>query len=181
MRQSRLRLMRKEIDVGILAGGRGDRMGKLVTETQKCMLPVDGQPILTYILDNLQQAFGSAYVVIATGYKSESVSEVYGNTYGKIKIVYAHSSERLETRKRLLLAEDLLQGPFLYLAGDVISKVDQLIKVAESYEREKGDNFLGSISAAVDHNPALSHAIITVQNGRAIEMIYPPTPTWKDG
>ncbi len=170
--------MEKEITAVILAGGRGARMGDLTRDQQKCMLPVNGKPILDHILDNLQEAFGSGRLIIATGHKSESVIKAYGSKYKNIDIEYVYSPEQLETRRRLLLTEDLIRGPFLYLSGDIISDPTQLMKVAESYEREKGRGLLGVISAATDHEPALSHAIITVENGHAVEMIYPPTSTW---
>lgn len=168
----------KEVTAVILAGGRGDRMGELTQDLQKCMLPVRGKPILGYVLDNIQEAFGSARIIIATGHKPESIREFYGNRYRNIDIEYVHNPERLETRKRLQLAQDLIKGPFLYLAGDVISDPAQLIKVVESYEKERGNGLMGVISAAIDHQPALNHALITVENGHAIEMLFPATPTW---
>lgn len=172
--------MGKEITAVVLAGGRGGRMGELTQNLQKCMLPVGGKPILSHILDNVQEAFGSARIIITTGHKPESIREFYGNKYRNIDIEYVHNPERLETRKRLQLAEDLIKGPFLYLAGDIIADPAQLIKVVESYEKERGNGLMGVISAATDHQPALNHALITVENGHAIEMIFPSTPTWND-
>lgn len=172
--------MNKEIEAVILAGGKGIRMGDLTTNQQKCLLPVEGKPVLGHILDNLQEAFGSVHLVIATGHKGEAIKEVYGNRYRNIDIEYVHNPERLETRRRLQLAEDLVRGPFLYLAGDVVADPNQLIRVAETYEKEKGSGLLGVISAATDHLPALSHAIITAQNGHAVEMIYPASDTWNN-
>jgi NDP-sugar pyrophosphorylase family protein len=170
--------MGKEVTAVVLAGGKGTRMGALTADQQKCLLPVEGKPILEHILDNLLEAFGSAHLIIATGHKGETIKETYGNKYRNIDIEYVHSPERLETRRRLQLAESLVRGPFLYLAGDVIANPNQLIRIAETYEREKGNGLLGVISAATDHQPALSHAIITTQNGHAVEMIYPPSDTW---
>jgi len=172
--------MNKETTAVILAGGRGERMGTLTQSQQKCMLPIDGKPLLSYILDNVHAAFGSAHLIIAIGYLGESVREYFKNQYGGISIDYVHSPERLETKKRLLLADDLIKGPFLYLAGYVISHPTQLIRVAESYEKDKSVGLLGVISGANDHLPALSHALITVENDRAIEMIFPATSTWND-
>lgn len=175
-----IKIMSKEITAVILAGGRGERMGTLTQLQQKCMFLIDGRPILSYILDNIQTAFGSAHSIIATGHQGESVKEYFKNQYGNISINYVHNPERLETKKRLLLADDLIKGPFLYLAGDVISQPTQFIKVAETYEKDVSENLLGAISAATDHLPALSHALITAENGRAVEMVYPATPIWND-
>ncbi len=172
--------MSKEITAVIIAGGMGARMGDLTSEQQKCMLPVDGKPILGYILDNLQEAFGSARVIVATGHCGETIKETYGSRYRNLDIEYVHSPERLETRRRLLLAEDLVDGPFLFLAGDIVADPAQFLTVAETYEKERGSGILGVISAAADHSPALSHAIITAKNGRAVELVYPPPETWTE-
>lgn len=176
-----IKIMSKEITAVILAGGRGERMGSLTQLQQKCMFLIDGKPILSYILDDIQTAFGSAHLIIATGHQGDSVREYFKNQYRNISINYVHNPERLETRKRLLLADDQIRGPFLYLAGDVISSPTQFIKVAETYEKDGSENLLGAISAATDHSPALSHALITAENGRAVEMVYPATPIWNDG
>ena len=65
----------REVSAVVLAGGRGARMGEATNEMQKCMLPVEGQPVLQHILDNVQLAFGSANIVIATGHQGASVRE----------------------------------------------------------------------------------------------------------
>lgn len=164
----------------ILAGGRGVRMGELTDDQQKCMLPVEGKPILGHIIDNLEEAFGEAKLVIATGYHDEQIREAFGNRRGPIDIEYVHNPERLETRKRLQLTEDLVKGPFLYMAGDVIVNPSQLTRVVERYRREKrlGNSPLGVITGATDHQPALSHALIEEKDGHATRMIYPPTASY---
>jgi len=171
----------KEITAVIIAGGRGSRMGDLTNDEQKCMLPVEGAPIMTHLLDNLVETFGSADLVIATGYRADSIVRAFGNRYRSVDIEYVHSSEQLETRRRLLLTADLVHNPFLYLAGDVISEPSLMKRVAEGFEREAGTGIIGVISAATDHKPALSHAIISVEGKHAVEMIYPSIPTWNEG
>lgn len=110
--------MGKEVDAVILAGGRGSRMNELTNSTQKCLLPFKGKPILLHILDTINDAFGSANVVIATGYKGEQIKELVGDRYGNTVVNYVHSSDLLETRRRLLLAKDMLNGSFLISPGD---------------------------------------------------------------
>ena len=177
--------MARQISAVILAGGAGKRMGGLSHGIQKCMLPIEGRPILAHIMENLLHAFGGAEVVIALGYKPDSVCDYFGSSYcdGRISIRYVYSSEQLETRRRLLLADKFLTGPFLYLAGDVISAPEQLLRVAESYHgyANSAVDVMGVISVAVDHSPAISHALVREQNNIATEMAYPPTEQWATG
>lgn len=65
--------MTKEQEVIILAGGQGSRLGELGRETQKCLLPIDGMPMLGHILDSLIDAFGSIDLKVAVSYKSDQV------------------------------------------------------------------------------------------------------------
>ncbi|CAN5291416.1 hypothetical protein BH10PAT2_BH10PAT2_2870 [soil metagenome] len=90
--------MNPEMNAVILAGGLGSRMGELTHENHKSLLEVDGKPILQWILDGLQSEFGSAKVVIATGYQGEKVKEAFGKSRGNLQIEYVHSPEHLEVR-----------------------------------------------------------------------------------
>lgn len=168
----------KEITAVILAGGRGARMGELTANAQKCMLPVEDRPILTHILDEVVDVFGSARLVIATGYQADSIVQNFGNRYRNIEIEYVHNPEHLETRRRLLSTEPFVHEPFLYLAGDVIANPKQMERVAQAYQSEKGNGVTGVISAATDHSPALTHALVSAEGGHAVEMVYPATANW---
>lgn len=171
--------MSKEITAVILAGGRGIRMGALTVDRQKCLLLVDGRLILEHVLHNLQLAFGSARVIIATGYKGESIRRTFGTSFGPLRIEYVGNTEPLETRRRLLLASPLIREPFLCLAGDVIAPPALLRDVVTLYSRIAPSGTLGVLAAAADHRPALSHSIITASNGYVTQLIYPPSHRWR--
>lgn len=165
-----------DLQVIILAGGKGIRMGSI--EKQKCMLLVDGVPILEHILRGIQRSFGSgAKVIIATGFKGKDVQSYFGTTYEGMKLIYVHDDEHLETKGRLLLAKELLTKPFLFLAGDVLTPDDVFLRVVNRYEEEqrsKKRKVIGVISGAVDHSPALTHAVLTVQDGYLQDIAHPP-------
>lgn len=169
--------MLKEIETIILAGGLGKRMNELTYEKPKPLLEVDGKPILSHIFDNIINAFGSAHAIVALGFRGEDIREFYGVSYGSINISYVHDPRSLETRKRLLLAKDNISSSFLFLAGDVLCHPEQLMKVAELQEKEQKFVF-GTISGATLHLPALTHAVITAEDKRAVEMVFPPPSEW---
>ena len=171
--------MGKEVDAVILAGGRGSRMGELTDSTQKCLLPFKDKPVLLHILDTISDAFGSANVIIATGYHGEDVKKIVGDQYRNIQIEYTNSPEQLETRRRLLLAKNLLKGPFLLTAGDIIYNPELLTQLATSYEANKVESIIGAISVSSLHKVAPTHALIAVSGGYVTEITYPPTTTWQ--
>jgi NDP-sugar pyrophosphorylase family protein len=168
----------KSIEVAILAGGRGQRMMELTKDKPKSLLEFKGKPILTHILDNIIEAFGSARVILATGYKGEQIEKMFGGKYRDIDISYVHDPRPLEIKKRLLSVKDKISCSFLFLATDVICDANELLKVAELQEKENKIMF-GTISGATDHQPALTHAIIKTNNDLAVDLEFPPSANWQ--
>lgn len=165
--------MSPELDVVILAGGEGKRMGERAKNIQKCMIPIENKPIIAYILDNVSSSFdSSARVVIATGYKSESITEYLGSKYKNIDIEYVHSPEKLEYRKRLLLAEDHLRGPFIVHSGDVVTRDSHMRELAETFFHDMGVK--GVVSGASEEFRAPTHALIITNESKLVQIIYPP-------
>src|SRR5882762_1134072 len=58
----------------ILAGGRGTRLGSLVDDLPKPMLPVDGRPFLEHLVCEIRR-FGFHRFVFLAGYRGERVAE----------------------------------------------------------------------------------------------------------
>lgn len=166
----------KEVQVAILAGGLGRRMGPLTETSQKCMLEFAGVPFLQHTLDHVVRAFGSARVVIATGYKGVQVTSYFGSRYRSLDLTYVQDDRPIQTKRRLLLAQDVLTGPFLFLAGDTVPPIIQMVKVAERFAQEPG--VVGVVSGAIDHSPAPTHSLLTIIDGYVREIEYPPSSTW---
>lgn len=59
------------VDVVILAGGRGTRLGSLPGDVPKPLRPVHGRPFLSYLLDQVRGA-GAQRVVLALGYQPDA-------------------------------------------------------------------------------------------------------------
>jgi NDP-sugar pyrophosphorylase family protein len=167
------------MQIVILAGGRGSRMGALTQKTQKCQLDVDGKPVLMHILDNIIEAFGCVHVTVALGYRGESIVDYYGDRYKQLSLTYICNPNPLETRKRLLLAKDLIDSPFLFLAGDVICHPEQMRNVV-ALQQNAGEFVLGTMSVATCHSPARSHGLVSIKNGRVVDLVFPPTSEWHE-
>ncbi len=169
--------MSSEISAVILAGGLGSRMGRLTDETHKSMLEVDGKPVIGHILDGLQKEFGSARVILTTGHKGEQIRERFGSKYRNIDLEYVHSPDHLEVRKRLLLADGLINGPFFVMGSDVIAHSSQQAHMASTFDANSGDIY-GVISGGVDLQPAPTHALIFTEGNNVTEIqTYPPFHT----
>lgn len=72
----------------IIAAGRGNRMGELTRTRPKCMLPVHGKPILTWMLERFAAA-GIDDVTVVRGYRAEAIAFP--------GLTYAHNARWAET------------------------------------------------------------------------------------
>ena len=108
----------------ILAGGLGTRLRSVVTDRPKVLVPVQGKPFITYLLDQLAKV-GIEDVILCTGYLGEQVKAALGNTYGSLRLVYSQEKELLGTGGALRLALPLIKtDPVLIMNGDSYCEAD---------------------------------------------------------
>jgi len=108
----------------ILAGGMGTRLRPVVANRPKVLAPVRRRPFLAYLLDQLAAA-DLKYVVLSTGYMAEQVHAAFGNTYGRLQLVYSQETEPLGTAGALRLTMPLLKSdPVLVMNGDSFCQVN---------------------------------------------------------
>lgn len=107
------------MDAILLAGGQGKRLRPLTNEIPKCMIPLNGRPMLQYNLDLLKK-FKINRTIVACGYKWEKIQEVYGNS-----LIYSVEEEPLGTAGAIKLALDKVEGDeFLVINGDDLANLD---------------------------------------------------------
>jgi NDP-sugar pyrophosphorylase family protein len=62
----------KDIDVFVIAGGLGTRMGTVLGNVPKLLAPISGRPYLAYLMDWLRR-FGAARIVLGLGHQAQAV------------------------------------------------------------------------------------------------------------
>ncbi len=104
----------------ILAGGRGKRLNDRSDESNKCMLHMNGRPLLSYSLDNAIRA-GVKEIVIVVGYRAEDIINEFGNTYDGTRIRYAIQQEQKGLVHAIETAREAIDGyDFMTFLGDEI-------------------------------------------------------------
>lgn len=121
----------------ILAGGRGERMGKITRNIPKPMLKINGLPILEHQI-NLLKRYGLTEVVILTHYLSEVIENYFqdGKKWG-VKISYWQEKKPLGTTGGIKEIEDKLKEDFLVIYGDKILDID-LKRLIAFHKNKKG-------------------------------------------
>ena len=102
----------------ILAGGMGTRLRSVITNIPKPMAPIGGNPFLFYILKWLKKN-KITRVILAVGYKRESIKKEFGENFHSIDLVYSIEDTPLGTGGAIALAMEKLKGDqFFILNGD---------------------------------------------------------------
>ena len=88
---------REPLEAIVLVGGQGTRLRPLTLSAPKPLLPTAGVPFLSHLLARAA-AGGVTHVVLATCYKAEMFSEVFGDgsAFG-LSMSYVTEEEPLDT------------------------------------------------------------------------------------
>ena len=106
----------------ILAAGMGKRLGEYTKNNTKCMVPVNGVPLIDRVLNQLS-SLKLSRVVIVVGYEGQKLIDYIGNEYNGLKIEYIFNSiyDKTNNIYSLALAKDKMQEDnTLLLESDLI-------------------------------------------------------------
>jgi len=122
----------------ILAAGIGKRLKPITDTIPKCLVPVNGKPMLINTLELLESR-GIKEVMIVVGYLKEKVYEVVGHSFGKIKISYIENDiyDKTNNVYSLWLARDRLNKDTILLECDLYYGADLIDKLLDSKQECK--------------------------------------------
>ena len=107
----------------ILAAGMGRRLGDLTKDNTKCMVPVNGTPLIDRLLNQLSN-LNLNRVVIVIGYEGKKLIDYIGDRYeGKLKIEYVNNPVYDKTNNIYSLAlakQQLQEDDTLLIESDLI-------------------------------------------------------------
>ncbi len=102
------------LQVVILAGGLGTRLGKISEKIPKSLIEINGKPMLSHILKWAQQQ-GCVRALILTGHLGEKFE---GFEHDGMKLTFCQESVPLGTGGALWNAREYLDDEFILLWGD---------------------------------------------------------------
>ena len=110
----------------ILAGGLGTRLQSVIKEIPKPMAPIGETPFLEIILNYLNKQ-GFKKIIISTFYKSEIISNYFGERYLDMEIIYTREKDALGTGGAVKFAKNFLSkniDHFYIFNGDTFLDID---------------------------------------------------------
>jgi mannose-1-phosphate guanylyltransferase len=109
----------------ILAAGNGTRLRPLTDTCPKCLLPIQGQPLLDIWLDNCRRA-GITHALVNVHSLPDKIRQFAANRKNGIKLTIAEEPQLLGSAGTLAANRDFVANDkvFFILYGDVLTNVD---------------------------------------------------------
>ena len=101
----------------ILAGGRGERVRPITDTLPKPLIPIEGKPIITHQLEQLERV-GVKEVLVLTGYLASSVKSYCDKFVSRLKITCIESDPEDSPAQRLLHSRSKIGNDFLLIYCD---------------------------------------------------------------
>jgi mannose-1-phosphate guanylyltransferase/phosphomannomutase len=113
--------MTNTIKAVVLAGGLGTRLYPLTRKTAKCMLPINGKPLLEHIIKYLA-GHGFREIILTVGNKRKQIMDYFGNgaQFG-VKLQYSMERKALGTASSFKNVGKLITGTTLVMQGDTLT------------------------------------------------------------
>lgn len=158
----------------ILAGGRGKRFGELTQAKNKCMVEINGRPLISSSLDSASQLKEVSEIVVIVGYQAEDIKKYCGNEYNGKPIKYALQSEQRGLVHAIECAKTAIsQDDFFLFLGDELMINSKQSEMVEKFQNEKLFAVCGVVK--VDNPNLISRTYgIREENGFIAELVEKP-------
>lgn len=159
-----------EINVILLAGGMGTRLGKITENIPKPMVEVAGKPMLERIIRKIvEQKFSRFY--ISTNYKSEIIEDYFqdGKKFN-CHISYLKENMRLGTAGPLSLLPKTINTPIVVMNGDLLTQVD-LGRMLQFHIEHKSKVTMGIRT----HEMQVPFGVVNIENGMVSSFVEKPS------
>ena len=149
-----------KIDVVVLCGGEGKRLGELTRNQPKPMVKIKNRPFLDILIDHIA-LFGFRHFVLCVGYKAQIIRGYYENKKNNLTYSISEEKDLLGTAGALKNANQLIKSKTcLVLNGDSFCRIN-INKLMQFHFKKQA---LASI-ALVKAKDTQDHGLVTL-NGR---------------
>ena len=148
----------------ILAAGRGQRLRPITDTVPKCLVPVNGRPILEYQLLALSRS-GITKCVIVVGYLASQIEQRFGSRYGGMDISYIVNQDFSSTNNiySLWLARHEVDDDILLLEADLLFDAGIIADLINA-------RFLDT-AVLDDFDPSMDGTVVIGRYNQAVSMV----------
>ena len=158
----------------ILAAGRGRRLDELAGQKNKCMLEVDGRPVIEYSLDCAANT-DIDEIVVVVGFKAEDIINTYGTAYKDKQIKYVVQQEQRGLVHAIECAGSILNGDdFLLLLGDEVMVNPRHSQLIDEFKKDEAFAICGVLKVTERDLIKRTYAVVHDSNNVIYRLIEKP-------
>jgi NDP-sugar pyrophosphorylase family protein len=154
----------------ILAAGRGSRLKEVTAARSKALAPIAGKPIIRWVIDSLQAAGISHFIVVGAPHDSE-LRELCAATPSTTWIA---QSKPLGSADALKGVEALVPTRFLVCACDSIIPSQDIATLIEKHSTDSSATL--SVIEVAPETPLGARSVVTMQGDLITTIIEKPAP-----
>jgi choline kinase len=119
----------------ILSAGQGKRLLPLTADAPKCILPIMGQTLIEWQIDELAKC-GIDQVTVVLGYRADKVERILRSRYGahRVRTVYNAAYAVSDNLVSCWTVQDEMNEDFVLLNGDTLFEAAVLKRLLETDE-----------------------------------------------
>lgn len=151
----------------ILAAGMGRRLGELTKENTKCMVPVNGKPLIARTLSALAR-LGLSRTVLVVGFGREKLRKYVGDIWEGMPIVYIENEAYATTNNIISLAKAsdmLVEDDTLLLESDLIFDEVLLQRLVDTPEQ--------NVACVAHYEPWMDGTMVTLDDNGMVDAFVP--------
>jgi choline kinase len=120
----------------ILSAGQGKRLLPLTADSPKCILPIMGQTLIEWQIDELAKC-GIDQVTVVLGYRADKVERILRTRYGaqRVRTVYNAAYAVSDNLVSCWAAHDEMNQDFVLLNGDTLFEAAVFNRLLETGDR----------------------------------------------
>lgn len=125
----------------------GTRLSPYTDNSNKCMIPIAGKPLLYHNLLQCQRANPEfSEILIVVGYRKEQIKAYFGGDFMGIPIRYIHQQTLDGIAGAVAIAAPFLSNePFLLVLGDMFLTHSRLKQMIEKFNHNHPDGLCGVV------------------------------------
>lgn len=154
------------MQVVILAAGRGQRLGPQCNHVPKCLIEVNGMPIIINALNHLTK-WGLSRIVVVVGHLGSRVSETLGQRWNGVAVRYVRNTIYHKTNNihSLWLARGLLDQDTILMECDIYFEQELVPKLFSHPSEDK--------AVVARMQPFMNGTVVEVTRNKYIKRLIP--------
>ncbi|MEM4307476.1 MAG: nucleotidyltransferase family protein [Thermoplasmata archaeon] len=159
----------------VLAGGRGKRLGELTKTTNKCMLEINGLPVIEYNLKRASDIPEINEIIVVVGHRAEDIINRYGTFFNGKKIRYVIQWEQKGLVHAIECAKDAIgNDDFFLLLGDEVLVNSRHVAMYREFKEKNYFAVCGVLVQKEIDRIKRTYTVITDESGRIYRLIEKP-------